>query len=362
MKMNNKSSTPNVSEALFGLIVRRRPAARLLGTVLDPRVHLSYSPAVKKLFLALAVLALVSPSRAANPDLVNGIAVIVGDAVITYKDVQLAMEEDLDMLERRYASQPSVFQQKAAELEKAKLEDMVENQLVLQEYKKAGYQVPESYFQGRIEEDIRKYGDRLTLTKTLQAQGITFETWRTRIREREILRLMWQQKVPHEPLISPTKIENYYTQHRDDFKMEDQVKLRMIVMTNSANGFFSPKKAAEEIIAKLDQKVPFDELARVYSNGSQAQQGGDWGWVQKTMLREELRNAAFALEPGQHSGVIETPNAVYVMLVEDKKISYTKTLAEVRDEIEGILKAEETKRLHRVWIDQLKSKAFVRYF
>src|SRR6476620_3337801 len=103
--------------------------------------------------------------RAATPDLVNGIAVIVGEAVITYKDVQLAMEEDLDLLERRYASQPAVYAQKAKDLERAKLEDMVENQLVLQEYKKAGYSVPESYFQGRIEEEIRKYGDRLTLTK-----------------------------------------------------------------------------------------------------------------------------------------------------------------------------------------------------
>ncbi len=320
---------------------------------------------VKVLFLALALA--LSPSilllRAASPDLVNGIAVLVGEAVITYKDIQLAMEEDLDLLERRYASQPQVYNQKAEELKEAKLQDMVENQLVLQEYKKAGYSVPETYFQGRIDEDIRKgFGDRLTLTKTLQAQGMTYETWRSRIREREILRLMWQQKVPHEPLISPTKIENYYVQHRDDFKMEDQVKLRMIVMTNSPNNFFSPKKAADEIIAKVDQKVPFDELARVYSNGSQAQQGGDWGWVQKSMLRDELRNAAFALEAGQHSGVIETPNAVYVMLVEDKKISYTKTLAEVRDDVENILKSEETKRLHKVWIDQLKAKAFVRYF
>src|SRR5262249_44124158 len=152
--------------------------------------------------------------------------------------------------------------------EKSKLEDMVDNQLVLQEFKRAGYVVPESYFQSRIDEEIRKFGDRLTLTKTLQAQGITFETWRNRIREREILRLMWQQKVPHEPLISPTKIENYYVQHRDDFKMEDQVKMRLIVLTNSpGNNAYSPKKIAEEIIAKLDQNVPFDELAHVYSQG-----------------------------------------------------------------------------------------------
>jgi len=319
---------------------------------------------VKVLFLALALLPWIMPAvRAATPDLVNGIAAIVGEAVITYKDLQLAIEEDLDLAERRYDSQPQVYAQKAKELQAERLQTMVENQLVLQEYKKAGYSVPESYFQGRVEEEIRKfYGDRLTLTKTLQAQGTTFEAWRAHVREREILRLMWQQKVPHEPLVSPTKIENYYTQHRDAFKMEDQVKLRMIVMTNSPNSFFNSHKAAEEIISKLDQKVPFDELARVYSNGSHADEGGDWGWVEKSVLREELSKAAFSLEPGQHSGVIETPNAVYVILVEDKKVSYTKSLAEVRDDIENNLKAEETKRLHKVWIDQLKAKTYIAYF
>ncbi|HTG43593.1 MAG TPA: peptidylprolyl isomerase, partial [Verrucomicrobiae bacterium] len=263
---------------------------------------------MKVLLLALALLPCLGLVRAATPDLVNGIAVIVGDAVITYKDIQRAMVEDLDLLERRYAGQPQVYNQKAAELEKARLQDMVDNQLVLQEFKKAGYVVPESYFQSRIDEDIRKFGDRLTMTKTLQAEGITFESYRTRIREREILRLMWQQKVPHEPLISPAKIENYYVQHRDDFKMEDQVKLRLIVLTNSANNLYSPQKVGEEIIAKLEQKVPFEELAKIYSQGSQAQEGGDWGWVQKSVLREELSKVAFSLNPGQHSEVIETPN------------------------------------------------------
>jgi parvulin-like peptidyl-prolyl isomerase len=305
----------------------------------------------------------VRPARAATPDLVNGIAVIVGDAVITYKDLQIALDEDMEALERRYGSQPKIYQEKANELKNSKLEDMVDNQLILQEFKRAGYVVPESYFQSQIDKDIRHYGDRLTLAKTLQAQGITYETYRTRIRERVILELMWQQKVPREPIISPAKIENYYVQHKDDFRMEDQVKLRMIVLTNNPNNtVYSNRKVAQEIIRLLDQKVPFDELARVYSNGSQAREGGDWGWVEKKVLREELAKAAFALEPGQHSGVVETPNAVYVMLVEGKKVSYIKTLSEVRDEIEATLRAEETKRLKKQWIDQLKSKAFVRYF
>lgn len=316
------------------------------------------------MFSCIFVLAcaLSSARGAANPNLVNGIAVIVGDAVITYKDIQNALDDNLEALERIYGRQPEVFAQKAAELERATLEEMVESQLVLQEFKRAGYVIPESYFQKRIDEEMRQYGDRLTFTKTLQAQGITYETFRTRIKEREILGLMFHQKVPREPLISPTKIENYYAQNREKFLMEDQVKLRMIVLTNSPSGAYAPKRMAQEIMAKLREKVPFEDLARVYSQGSQAAEGGDWGWVERKVLRKELADAAFNLGPGETSTVVETPEAVYVILVEDKKVSYTKTLSEVRDEIENTLKAEEKKRLRKEWIEQLKAKAFVRYF
>ncbi len=318
--------------------------------------------------LAFVLLALVGhfagpDTRAATPNLVNGIAVIVGDAVITYKDIHIALLEDVELLERRYGNNPTLYNQKAAELEKAKLEEMVENQLVLQEFKRAGYVVPESYFQSRIDDDIRRYGDRLTLTKTLQAQGLTFETYRNKIRERVILQLMWKEKVPHDPLISPSKIENYYVQNRDQFKMDDQIKLRMIVLTNNpSNPSYSPVKVAQEIVAKLDEKVSFEELARVYSQGSHAQDGGDWGWVQRGVLNTNLAQVAFGLEPGQHSRAIPAPNGAYVLKVEDKKISYVKTLAEVRDDVEATLRAEEIKRLRKKWIDQLKSKSFVRYF
>src|SRR6185503_4185173 len=99
-------------------------------------------------------------------------------------------------------------------------------------------------------------------------------------------------------------IENYYVQHRDEFKLEDQVKLRMIVLTNNpANPGYSPAKVAEEIVAKLDEKVPFDELARVYSQGLQAQEGGEYGWMERKQLNTNLAQVAFNLDAGQHSHV-----------------------------------------------------------
>src|SRR3954466_16193012 len=251
----------------------------------------------------------------------------------------MAIEDDLDFLQRRYPNQPAVFNQKAAEVRESKLQEMVDNQLVLQEFKHAGYVIPDSWIQSRINEDVHKFGDRLTLTKTLQAQGITFEAYRNKIKEREILRQMWQMKVPRDPLISPTKIENYYTQHRDEFKLEDQVKLRIIALTNSPG--ISIKEMAKEIIGKLDQKVPFEDLARLYSQDSKAAEGGERGWMEKKELRDDFRKVAFNLNPGDHSGPIEAPGGIYVLEVLDKKVSYTKSLSEVRDEIEKTPRAEE---------------------
>jgi parvulin-like peptidyl-prolyl isomerase len=79
-------------------------------------------------------------------------------------------------------------------------------------------------------------------------------------------------------------------------------------------------------------------------------------------LRPELADAAFKLKSGQLSDVIDTPEACYVMLVEDARISHTKTLPEVRDQIEKNLLLEERNRLEKQWIDKLKKKTFFRYF
>jgi parvulin-like peptidyl-prolyl isomerase len=71
---------------------------------------------------------------------------------------------------------------------------------------------------------------------------------------------------------------------------------------------------------------------------------------------------AFTLKPGEKSGVIETPEACYLMLVEDKRPEHIKPLNEVRDDIEKTLLAQEGNRLQKQWIDRLKKKTFVRYF
>jgi len=62
------------------------------------------------------------------------------------------------------------------------------------------------------------------------------------------------------------------------------------------------------------------------------------------------------------SGAIDTPDTVYVMLVADKKAAHAKPLADVRGDIEKILRLQQQDVLSRQWIDGLKNKTFVVYF
>jgi len=122
------------------------------------------------------------------------------------------------------------------------------------------------------------------------------------------------------------------------------------------------RKLAEEILAKLDAGDSFESMARVYSEGKEAKEGGDWGWIGKDVLRKELNEIAFSLKAGQHSRIIETAEGYYILHVEDVKPAHTVALAEVRDDIEKILLQQQRARMQEDWVKDLRAKAYIHLF
>jgi len=301
----------------------------------------------------------------ADAELVDGIEAIVHDSVITFQEVADTSDRIVQQLHLEYERQPEVLNRQIATAYKETLEELQERQLILHEFQTAGYNLPESAIDEQFENYIKEknHGDRVAFIKTLQAQGVTLEKARRDYRDTFIVEQMRYKNISSAIMISPHKIETYYVDHKDDFKEEDKVKLRMIVLTNAPEADTTQtRKLAEEIVAKLKEGASFGEMASIYSQGSQARQQGEWDWVEKSVLRKELADVAFSLKPGEQSGVIETPGAFYIMLVEDKHEAHVKPLPEVRDEIEKLLLGKERSRLQQAWIDKLKKKTFIREF
>lgn len=297
-------------------------------------------------------------------ELVNGVKAVVHKSVITYGEVEADVLLLVDEYQRLYGHQRQVFNQKIDEALKDSLNRSLEHQLMLRDFESSGYNMPESVIEEIVQDEIKaKFGDRATLTKTLQARGITYEKWRQQTRERFLVRQLQLKNIYSETIISPAKIEAYYNERKADYKVEDQVKLRMIMLNKTSEDEAEATRAlAREIIAKVKAGAAFSEMASIYSQGSQRTQGGDWGWAERNVLRKELADVAFALKPGELSDVIETPQAFFIMLVEDQRTAHSRPISEVRDQIEEILLKQERERLQARYVEKLKKKTFVRQF
>ena len=318
--------------------------------------------------LILGLLALLCQLGAwAQPaPAVDGIVAIVGDHVITQKDVERGVLPVIDRLRIQYGDQPDEYNRRVLALQRDRLDDLIANQLILMDFTNTGYNLPETFIDDQVRDSIRRdyYGDRVKMTKTLNEEGLTMEQFRKKIRDNIIISALRDKHIRQELIISPFKIEQYYRTNLDQFKMEDQVKMRLIELTKNKETPESAAKIAAEIVAKLDAGASFAEMASVYSDSAKRAQGGDYGWVERVRsgLRQEITDAAFALKAGQHSKTVDTATACYILLVEEVKPAHTKTLSEVRAEIEKHLTAKEQARLQEQWIRRLKAKSFVRYF
>jgi peptidyl-prolyl cis-trans isomerase SurA len=312
----------------------------------------------------MAVL-LVAPSVA--PAAVNGISAVVSDSVITQDDVEALTAQTADVILRDYRRQPELLEKKMIESRKENLKQLINRKMILQEFKTA-FHVPEEVIDKDVERIIQveirnTYGSRMKMIKTLQARGTTYERYKQTLKERFLVDQMRQANVTSEIIISPFKIETYYKSHLEEFKLDDQVKLRIIVLNRPRNGETNSVRAqAEEILSQLNSGASFSDMAATYSQGSQKGEGGDWGWQERKVLRQELADAAAKLKAGERSGVIETPDSYYLMLVEEVKPAHYKPLTEVREQVEKTLEVAERRRIEKEWLANLEKKTFIRYF
>jgi peptidyl-prolyl cis-trans isomerase D len=103
-------------------------------------------------------------------------------------------------------------------------------------------------------------------------------------------------------------------------------------------------------------------MARDYSDGSQKAEGGDLGWRDRSVLRKEFADAIANLKAGQRTGIIDLPDACFILQLDEVKPAQLRPLAEVREDIEKTLLSQERARLQKKYVERLKKKAFVRYF
>ena len=146
-------------------------------------------------------------------------------------------------------------------------------------------------------------------------------------------------KLQGEAQVSQQDVQAYYDQHRDDFRVPEQVNVRQILIKTplpGADGKADPKaiedaqKKAEDVLKQLKAGAKFEDLAKKYSEDPSSKDGGSVGWIKRGGFPvPEVDKAAFSLAKGGTSDVINAGYAFVILRVEDKQNAHLKTLVEV---------------------------------
>ncbi|MDQ6765762.1 MAG: peptidylprolyl isomerase [Verrucomicrobiota bacterium] len=310
---------------------------------------------------AAATPAAQQPERAQVTD---GMAAVVNGEVITISQVrQLSLPRER-LLRSQFTG--AELEKHLSEIRALALRDLIDRQLVVQAFREQKLALPDYFVDQRIDEIIRENfgGDRNTFMKTLQAQNYAFSQFRKDEFDKIIVQAMRGKNVKPNTIASPTKIQEYYSRHRDLFTSKEEVKLRMIMIPSKATegNSASQKAMAEEILGKLAGGADFARMAQMYSEDSTRDLGGDWGWIQRKTLASELEKVAFNLPTKKISNIVQLGGNYYILRVDERRGGVTKPLAEVRSDIEKRITQEEAQRLQENWIAGLRQKANIRTF
>jgi parvulin-like peptidyl-prolyl isomerase len=313
-----------------------------------------------RLTVVLAAMVSMLPGAIAQ-DVLNGIAAVVNDEVITFSQVRVLVGAKEQAARQQLKGEQLV--EKIKEIRLQAINDLIDRQLILQEFKKQKFQIPDYFINDRVNTIVREEfgGDRQAFVRTIEAQGYSLDRFKDQERDKIIVQEMTRSAVKQNIIIPEAKLMEAYRENISEFSTDEEIKLRMIAI-KKAESSASRRRLTEEIRAKIMDGAEFGEMAHMYSDHTTQEQYGDWGWINKKVLNEDLTKAAFSLKAGEVSRVLDIGDTYYLLFAEAKKAGTQRPFKEVRDEIEKRLIQQERQKLRQEWLSKLRKKAFIKMY
>ncbi|GEM_PF-166604 len=175
--------------------------------------------------------------------------------------------------------------------------------------------------------------------------------WLEHYIENEMLAQMIIQKdVIDHIKIPEQELHRYYEEHPESFQQPETICARHIIVKS--------KEEAQRLLALVKQNPEnFGELAKQYSTGPTASKGGDLGCFNRNKMVEEFSTAAFALDAGEISDVIQTQFGYHIIEVTSKTPAETVPFDVIRGNLKKWFLKQKAKEEIPKWQDSLRNSA-----
>ena len=310
--------------------------------------------------LAFAQSRPLAPESPYGGATVEEIIARVDDQIITKSDYDRAQSErDQEM------RQQGSTMQEISDSHRDLLRNLIDQQLWLAKGKELGV-TGETELVNRLN-DIRKQYNLATmedLEKAAKEQGYSFEDFKQNMRNQIITQDVMREEVGRKIAPTPGEIQRYFEAHKQEYAQPESVKLGEILISTGSQPDDQQKVAeakakADDIEARLHAGGDFSQLARSFSDGTTAAEGGDLGQYKRGQLGKVFEDKTFGLKTGDVTDPILTKQGYVILKVNQHIAGGVPQLKDVEDQVEQNYFEEKAAPAMRQYLAQMRDEAFI---
>lgn len=285
----------------------------------------------------------------------------VGNTVITRAEMDRAATI---LLKQNKPQQPLTAEQ-TKQVNDYVLEQLIAAELLYQAGAKLEVKDLDKKIDERVTEGKSRFQTPEQFQDALKEQGIDEKILREYTRKEIIVNNYIEQEVASKVTVSDDDAKKFYNDNLDKyFRKPEQVKASHILIGVDAKADAETKQKAKEKAEALlkevkEGKKEFAEIAKTSSSCPSSAQGGDLGFFGKGQMVKPFEDAAFALNPGEVSGIVETQFGYHIIKLTEKNKSETTTFEEAKQQIMEYLKGQQVNTRVNSFINELRAKTKV---
>jgi len=276
-------------------------------------------------FLTAACLALASAGGMAQ--VTPGTAARVNGAAISIQQLERGFEQELRARNLNIAAMRRP--ETVAEIKREVLERLIGEELLWQKAQRDGLVAGDDAVDQAVTRTVAQFSSRDAFERRIARDGFDAKSYREYARRMLSADRAAQALAQAKISVTDPEIEQFYRDNARRFHRPEQLRLR-VLQVRAAPG---ARERIEALRARLDKGEEFDTLARRESDHPTRPWGGAMDPVARGQLAGPLEAAAFGLQPGELSGVVEAPDGLYVLKLEERMPEATVPFAVARERI-----------------------------
>src|SRR5882672_1976164 len=242
------------------------------------------------------------------------------------------------------------------------LDDMIGYKLLIQEAKARKIAVPDADVEAQIAQIRSQFPNQQQFEQALAAQKTTLEAVRNDARSEMSVEKLVEGEVAAKVAVKPEAVSDFYQKNQDKFQQGPRVRASHILISVPQNADAATKQQArtkaETILKDLKGGKDFAAAAKENSQDpGSAVNGGDLGFFEKGQMVPPFEQAAFALNAGDMSDLVETQFGYHIIKVAEKQTQRVVPLDEAKAQIEQYLGQQNRQAETQAFVDALKAKA-----